>query len=150
MNTGHPFVELLELPSLQGTVIPLDAQTSAEAVCRLGERFVARPDSSWWWEHVRDGLPRSTHVPPNDDGYLLIPTVCPDQPVLFFVSDDTPPPWPAYLAKPSDLARALAECPPFEYVVADPGGGWLLMENHHGMLVAVGEPVSSALARHAA
>lgn len=147
MNTGHPFVEVLELPSLNRVVIPLDEQTSAEAVGRIGERFVTHPDSGWWWERVRDGLPRSTYVPSSDDGYRLIPTICPDQSVFFFVSDDNPPAWRVYQAKPSDLVRALAECPPFEYVVADPGGEWLLMENHHGMLVAVGEPVTSALAR---
>jgi hypothetical protein len=129
-------------------IVPLSLEDAASALAGLGEKFVSQPHSSWWWEHIREGLKQTAYSPPDGDGYRLLPALCPDKSVLFFVSDDESPPWPAFRGAPHDLSRAAAECPAFEYVVADPDGAWLLMENHHGLLVAVGEPVATALAAH--
>jgi hypothetical protein len=78
----------------------------------------------------------------------LLPTICPDHPVLLFVSDDEAPPWLGFRASPGVLADAIAECSGFEYVIADPNGKWQVMENHHGVLVAIGEPVTTNLRRY--
>ena len=53
-----------------------------------------------------------------------------------------------FRASPRVLADAIGECSGFEYVVADPKGNWLVLENHHGVLVAIGEPVTTNLRRH--
>jgi hypothetical protein len=41
--------------------------------------------------------------------------------------------------------RVIADCPAFEYCIAPAGLEWLLVENHHGVLYAIGEPVASRL-----
>jgi hypothetical protein len=57
MKRAHQFVEVIEEPPFVGKVITLGEDAAAETVANLGSRFVTHPNSSWWWEHLRDDLP---------------------------------------------------------------------------------------------
>jgi len=150
MMRPHEFAEVIGQPRFVGKVIELPENVAADAVARLGKQFVTQPGSGWWWENLRKDLPQFAYAPPDEDAYRLLPIVCPDREVLFFVSGDEAPPWAGFRAHPRILAAAIAQSSAFEYVVADPNGEWLLMENHHGVLAAIGDPVSTSLRQRAA
>jgi hypothetical protein len=44
-----------------------------------------------------------------------------------------------------DIRDVIGECPGFECYIAPKGLDWLLCENHHDFLIAVGGPVRSRL-----
>ena len=39
------------------------------------------------------------------------------------------------------MQAIIGECPPFEYYIASPHLDWLIGENHHNVIFAVGETV---------
>lgn len=49
----------------------------------------------------------------------------------------------AYVGTPKAIIAAIGDSSCSEYVIAPPGLDWLICENHHQVMVAVGEPVAS-------
>ena len=133
---------------LQGRVRQLNAQEAAQAVAATEGRFVTRRNSRWWWEGLNDELRIVSHTP-DADGYKLIERICPDEPAWLIASDDEDQPWPVFIGTPKDLVRVIGECRHFEYSVASPRLEWLVMENHHNVMIAVGEPPAGRLAQNA-
>ena len=121
--------------------LTLDA---AKVVEQAEARFTTAPGHRWWWEVLREDLPFQTcNVRAEDFG--LVGIVCPDAPAWLLVSDDSDQPWPVYEAHPSDVARILEESPFFEFVIVAKDMTWLVLENHHNVFIAVGEPVATNL-----
>lgn len=94
------------------------------------ERLVV-PEESW---HVPDGrsLDHLTQVVPDDLAPVWVVTFWADPPDVF-------------ASTPSSIAKVFAECHALEYFFVPRDLSWLVGENHHEFLIAVGEPGASRL-----
>ena len=84
-----------------------------------------------------------------DNGWKLLAHVVPDpdQNVWFIAEDDQLPSYPVFDATPEAAGQVIGECFGFEYYLIAKDMTWLLCENHHDYLIAVGEPVASRLSQ---
>jgi hypothetical protein len=112
-------------------------------------RFTGGFNARWWWTHF--SLPASTVEFADGKGFSRIPRLVPDanQKVWFVAEDDQLPFYPVYEATPAAAEQVIGECYAFEYYLISKDLGWLLCENHHDVMFAIGEEVEK-LAREAA
>jgi hypothetical protein len=99
-----------------------------------------------WWENFR-GNTASFHT---SNAYKLLPKLLPHNQPLWFIAEDSSKKnayfW-VYEADAEAIVQVLAESHQFEYYIVSKKRDWLLCENHHEVLVAVGEPMIEALNR---
>lgn len=109
------------------------------------DRFVTGGDRRSWWEAFKDHSV-SRRV---TDGWKLITTLVsePNIPAWFIAQDDQSPFNPVYEATPTAAAQVVGECFGFEYYLIGKDMSWLLCENHHDLLIGVGEPVTIRFAK---
>src|SRR5262245_56014441 len=119
MGATEAVERAIDTLGLASRVTLVASGAASEVLKQLGGRFVASPSSQWWWEHLIEGVPSASIHRPAGDGYPVLGSVCPDDQVLLFVSDDAPPPWPCFCGRPHDFSAILGECQFFEYLVAD-------------------------------
>ena len=111
--------------------------------------FVPRGNPTWWWEH----FPASTSVYfATGDGWRLLVELVPDadERVWFIAEDCVSPEYSVWEASVRDVQAVIAECYGFEYYLVQPQFRWLLCENHHDVVVAVGAEVESKLLQYRA
>jgi hypothetical protein len=99
-----------------------------------------------WWENFKGNTASfQTH-----GAYKLLPELLPPDQALWFIAQDSSKKnacfW-VYEADAEAIVQVLAESPHFEYYVVSKKRDWLLCENHHEVLIAVGEPMIEALNR---
>jgi hypothetical protein len=99
----------------------------------------------WWWEALKQ--PVTYTLPPEPISFIqkLLP---PDEPI-WFVAEETGNKtignfW-LYEGTPSAACAVLRECPSFEYYLVEKKMRWLICENHHGYVIASGDPIATAL-----
>jgi hypothetical protein len=116
----------------------------AEAKAIYGQalhHFVAGGDRRWWWEAFI-GVCVSRKCA---DGWQRLAELTPDpNSLVWFVVEDVESPFcPVYEATPWAIEKIIGECSAFEYYLVAKDMRWLLCENHHNILIGVGEPVIS-------
>jgi len=122
--------------------LPIEqAQRVYESALR---HFVPHGHPRWWWEH----FPASTGVHFTDGlGWRhlseLVPN--PDERVWFIAEDFAPPEYSVWEASVRDIQAVVAECYGFEFYVIQQQFRWLLCENHHNAVIAVGAEVEDRL-----
>ena len=98
----------------------------------------------WWWEALREPVAYSTP----SDGIALMRRLIPSEENVWLVAEDSGKKignfW-LYEGTVGAVCAILRECPAFEYYIVDKKMNWLVCENHHGQVVASGEPVATAL-----
>ena len=101
-------------------------------------RFTGGIDSWWWWEHFT--LPAATAQFDDGKGFARITAVVPDpdERIWFIAEDDQLQPFPVYETTPAIAQSVIGECCAFEYYLIAKDLGWLLCENHHDVLMAIG------------
>ena len=106
-------------------------------------KFVEGGDRRWWWEAFV-GKAVSHQV---SDGWKLISRIVPrlNEHVWFIAEEDTLPHYPVFDATPEAVEKVVGECFFFEYYLVAKDLTWLICENHHDYLIAVGEPVATRL-----
>ena len=130
------------------------AEVSEEDGRRLFDAFLVRftggVDARWWWEHF--SLPASTVQFADGKGFTRISQLVPDarQKVWFVAEDDQLPYYPVYEATPAAAERVIGECYAFEYYLISKDLRWLLGENHHDTMFAIGEEVRSRMPSYGA
>jgi hypothetical protein len=110
--------------------------------------FGPRGRPRWWWEH----FPTSTGVHfKNGDGWRLLTELAPDadERVWFIADDFVAPEYSVWQASVRDIQAVIAECVNFEYYVIQQEFRWLICENHHNVIVAVGKEVEDRLRKFA-
>jgi hypothetical protein len=107
--------------------------------------FTGGNDIRWWWERLPDTTVFRRF--PDDDGFIHLLEIVPDpdEPVLFVVEDDMEPFFPVLRATPRAAQAIIGDSFAFEYYLIHPSFVWLLGENHHSTLFAVGSPVAARL-----
>ncbi len=121
-----------------------EAQRVYESAMR---HFVPQGRPRWWWEH----FPESTAVHFMDgDGWRHLTGLVPDadERVWFIAEDFVEPLHSVWEASVRDVQAVLAECPSFEFYLVQQQCRWLVCENHHDVIVAVGGEVEARLRTH--
>jgi hypothetical protein len=152
------------LPTLRDTLneatksLALDAQRfrllgphEYEPVLRaVAEQFldVGRKGLNYyrWWENFKG----STASFQASNAYKLLAKLLPHNQALWFIAEDSSKknaPFWVYEADAEAIVQVLAESHQFEYYIVSKKRDWLLCENHHEVLMAVGEPMFEALNR---
>jgi hypothetical protein len=118
-----------------------DARRVYESALR---HFVPEGRPRWWWEH----FPASTGVHFSDgDGWQHITELVPDaaERVWFIAEDHVAPEYSVWEASVQDIQAVVGECSAFEFYVIQQQFRWLICENHHNVVVAVGAEVEGRL-----
>jgi hypothetical protein len=121
------------------------ADPEAERVYRsIEDPFANMRGGRWIWEHFR--VPYVSKTFGDDRAFARLPRIVPEAagPLTFFPGSDGDRIC-AYTGDLEAVVQVLGECPAFEYLIVPPGLEWLVGENHHGVLYAVGEPVATRL-----
>lgn len=117
----------------------------AEAVYHSALRhFVPSGQPRWWCEH----FPSSTNVQfTSGDGWRHLIDLVPDpnERVWFIAEDHVPPEYSVWEGSVRDIQAVIAECHGFEFYAIQQQFHWLVCENHHGFVVAVGKQVEAKL-----
>jgi hypothetical protein len=114
---------------------------------RLFDSFLARftggVDMRWWWEHFT--LPITTARFHDGKGFLRISELVPDprEKIWFVAEDDELPFFPVYDVTAAATQQVIGECYGFEYYLIAKDLTWLLCENHHDTMFAIGRAVQS-------
>jgi hypothetical protein len=131
---------------LSPTIFRALSDAEAQAIFQSAlTHFVGGDDRRWWWEAFTDSS-ISRQV---DDGWRFLTTLVPEpeKSVWFIAEDDQSAFYPVYDATPIAASQVIGECVGFEYYLVAKDMSWLLCENHHDMLIGVGEPIESRLAQ---
>ncbi|QYF93921.1 hypothetical protein KY495_01370 [Massilia sp. PAMC28688] len=123
----------------------LQAPRSAEVFGAALDHFVASGDGRWWWEDFRQA--GMSVFFEDGQGWRQVPQIAPvsDELIWFIAEDDSLPHYPVFETTPEVASLVIGECYGFEYYVIAKDFSWLLCENHHNVLCAVGAPVEARL-----
>ncbi len=109
--------------------------------------FVLSEDRRWWWEGFR--FPSTAVRFTGQAGFTCIEKIVPNKKVKvwFIAEDDQLPFYPVYEATPEAVQSEIGECYGFEYYLIAKDFGWLLCENHHDNVIAIGMEVERNLSQ---
>jgi len=133
-----------ELALSPADLAPLPAAEARAVVGQVLEAFVREPSARWWWDHLtKPALGASFH---DGRAFARLMRILPvGQEKAWFIVEPDELPFAVYSASARAIEQVLGECPAFEYYVVGPGMDWLVCENHHGVLKAVGAGAESRL-----
>lgn len=141
-------VATLQLPP---EAMRLLAAGEGDAVYLAAQRqFVSSEDRRWWWEALRS--PGVSAAFEAGDGWRHIPHICPNanEAVWFIAEENQLSRYPVYETTPQIAAQVIAQCYAFEYYLVAKDLSWLLCENHHNVMCAVGSDLEQRLLASAA
>lgn len=100
--------------------------------------FVKSGDRRWWWEDFKFQTFSVTEFE-NPFNYIdkIIPLI--NGNVWLIIEDNYEPFYPVYDCNPNVIKDIIGECFGFEYYIIDKNKEWLLCENHHNRLIAIGD-----------
>ncbi len=120
-----------------GGIMRLHDDAADMYVSELAKRFVDDGGATWWWESLRPPTKRLNYG--HSDGLsMLVNLIDSESDVIMVVTDDAPPPWHVYLARPQKLVALLRECRFFEYFVAATDRRWIIFDTHQNDLILGG------------
>jgi hypothetical protein len=107
--------------------------------------FTGGKDVRWWWERFPNTA--ESMWSENDAGFRHIGDLVPSpiERIWFVVEDDDAEFFPVIDTTPEVAQAVVAECFCFEYYLFSKAFSWLVAENHHGYLFAIGSPAVSNL-----
>jgi hypothetical protein len=109
--------------------------------------FVRSGNPRWWWEY----FPASTGVHfASGDGWRHLVSLVPDsnERVWFIAEDFVSPEYSVWEGDTCDIQAVIGECSDFEYYIVQNQFRWLLCQNHHDVVVAVGQDVEDKLRQY--
>lgn len=111
--------------------------------------FVSSEDRQWWWEALRE--PGTTASFDSNDGWRHIARIVPnpDEAVWFIAEESQLPHYPVFETTPKIASAIIGQCYAFEYYLVAKNLNWLLCENHHNVMHAVGPAVEQRLLKDA-
>jgi hypothetical protein len=140
---------LLCLPELRlGRSEPARRSLLADEARRLydaiEQRFASSTGARWIWDHLRN--PGVSRQLAGDGAFERLAEIVPNATaqLLYFPGSDEDV-VAAYRGTIDAIAAVIGDCSFHEYVVSPLGAEWFVCENHHGVVIAVGEPVESRL-----
>jgi hypothetical protein len=128
-----------EVVEVDGRVEILDDAEAQDLVRQVKAKFVENARNRWWWESLR-GETHSVQYDDFDHWLELLQARLADQPtVRLIVTDNQIEPSGVVSGPPEAILHVLRETPLFEYALTDPVVSWLILDNHHDVLITVGD-----------
>jgi hypothetical protein len=148
VNEIERAIATLQLSSGAIERLPLE-QSEAVRLSVLGH-FVASGDRRWWWEAFRN--PGASAKFENGDGWARLPAIVPNpnESVWFIAEEVQLSHYPVFETTVAIASQVISECYGFEYYLVAKNLSWLVCENHHNRVFAVGSAVESRLLQNAA
>jgi len=112
---------------------------------RILTRFTGRVQPGFWWEQLV--LPDESFQVLDGRSLEYLLQIVPDANLPVWVVTFWGDPPEVFASTPAAIAADFAECHLFEFFVVPKDLSWLVGENDHDYLIAVGEPVASRLRR---
>jgi hypothetical protein len=131
--------------ALGANLVALESEEAQRIYRSIEDPFANLRGGRWIWEHFK--VPYVSRSFGDDRAFERLAHVVPEGagPLTFFPGSDDGSVVCAYTGDIASVVRVLGECPAFEYLIVPPGLEWLVGENHHRVLYAVGEPVATRL-----
>ena len=135
-TTASWVVEAVDTLSLAERVRSIGESEASDVLRRVTGAFLERPDVLFWWSHLK--VPSEQwHT---ENGYKLLPQLAADPDgdcwLITGLEDDDKG---VFHCTPALVAAIIGECPGFEYALVDRALKWMVIENHHDILIAVGD-----------
>ncbi len=122
----------------QKDVSLLNKKLNAALYFDLLNYFVKSGDRRWWWEDFKqNSFDFIDYEKPFEHIVNIIPDL--NKNVWLMVEDDQEDCYPIYDCNPSIIGQIIGECFGFEYYIFDKNKKWLICENHHNRLIAIGQ-----------
>ena len=137
--------ERLGLSPARFRILPED---EASRVWRGVEaRFVVEPRSGWWWSRFQPEPASAHYIGEASYGYRYITEVVPpDSAASWLIAGDClDRSFVVCEGSIEDIRDVIGECFGFEYYVVPKDLDWLRCENHHDIMIAVGDAVRDRL-----
>jgi hypothetical protein len=109
--------------------------------------FVEDACAVWWWEHFR----QIATTAQTEQGWKLLPELvpCSTESVWLITEEDDAGNHQVLETTAVWASRILGECYAFEYYLVAKDLSWLVGENHHDVVFAIGKDVEQKLRQHA-
>jgi hypothetical protein len=106
--------------------------------------FVGSQGKNGWWGNFRQPAARANFL--DQHGYERITQIAPDAARAYLIPEPGGQGWPpVYACSVRAAQQLLGECYAFEYYLVAEDRQWLIGENKHGVMTAIGEPVERRL-----
>lgn len=107
--------------------------------------FVNSENRRWWWEDFK--FPSVTSHFTDGRGFQQLALIVPDptEKVWFIAEEDSLASYPLYEADTLTIQLVIGECYAFEYYVVDKDFRWLVCENHHNVILGIGDEVKKRI-----
>ena len=130
--------EAVDALSLSDQVHFIDEPERSIILNRVVDAFLELPDARFWWEHLK--VPDESWAIARGYKYLAQLAADPLETCWFITGlTDHSDAMGVFECSPSVATTLLGECPAFEYALVDRSLRWLVMENHHDILIATGD-----------
>ena len=139
---GRAIATLKFPPSAMRLLAPMEGEAVYYSALN---HFVLSGDRRWWWEAFRRTAAYAK--PAGGDAWRRVARIAPDpcEIVWFIAEDDQLPHYPVFETTPEVASAVIGECYGFEYYLIAKSFDWLVCEDHHGGLHAIGEQVEERL-----
>lgn len=129
-------IETLGLATTDVELLPNEQARKVYDECQLF--FVNSSDRRWWWEDFKQPTFTFFNV---EEPLMLLNQIIPklESRVWLLIEDEEQPFGFVYDVEASVIGSLLGECSYVEYYVIAKDKRWLLCENHHNLLIGVGE-----------
>lgn len=120
--------------------------TEARSIYEAAEsNFVSSSGLLWWWEDFKQPATR-VHFPKQDGFRHLQEIALSENEMLWLiVEEERSDCYPVYEGRIAEIQSIIAECSAFEYYLAPKDLSWLVCENHHDVIFAIGAKVEERL-----
>ena len=118
---------------------PLSPVEERTVLGRLANHFVAESNCTWWWEFFSQ--PFKWRSFEDGMGYARLAEIVPDKssPAWLMVEADSSPEFAVYSTSAASAQQVIGECYAFEYYLVAKDLSWLVCENHHDVVFALGD-----------
>ncbi len=129
-------IKILELG--EDDIRLLNSKDRSQVFDKCFSHFVKPNNKPWWWEDFRqDNFIISGFEEPYKHLINIIPNI--QEKVWLITEDDGKVRFQIYECRPEILTKLIGECYGFEYYIINKEMKWLICENHHGILIGIGE-----------
>ncbi|HEX8322536.1 MAG TPA: DUF6756 family protein [Tepidisphaeraceae bacterium] len=104
----------------------------------VADAFLDQPGVLFWWERLK--VPAKSWA--TEQGHQHLPDLASDpEGACWLITGlaDCDAKMGVFECTPVLAAALIDDCPAFEYAVVDQALTWLVIENHHGVLIATGD-----------
>jgi hypothetical protein len=136
--TTTGIAEAVDALSLSDQVRFIDEPERSTILNRVVDAFLEMPNARFWWEHLK--VPDESWAIAHGYKYLAQLAGDPEDTCWFITGlTDNIDAMGVFECSPSVATNLLGECPAFEYALVDRSLQWLVIENHHDILIATGD-----------